>query len=295
MSRLNRRTKRRYAGHWLARPISAVVFDLMHTVLCDKKGHRKLLAQIYRREFNVPTTIGNGQIIAVVDEFSARYADMNRHWAPDLRIPLLNAAIGKALNPDQFANLSDRSDELISRGSRVQKAYEEAGGDWVLRNADRDVLIGVREAGIPMYLGTNQRSVNVRRAFEDHNLGPYFRLDGNDGQVFISEEIDTWKPHLAFIEVIAKRIGVTVTDVVYVGNSPSKDAPLVEDRPEEGRVGCQVILIDRDGRYRMTTSSDEFQYRFRRYLDERRLVLVATMAEAFDLIENAYERRSRSS
>ena len=159
-------------------------------------------------------------------------------------------------------------------------AYQSTGKDWVLRNEVSAALRALREENIPMSLGTNQTVVNVERAFSDHVLGPFFP----PSMVFVSEACNIWKPHLAFVETIAERMGLPVADLVYVGNSPSKDAPLVE-------AGCQVILIDHDGRYRRCLREPAFQERFRVPLAERRLVLTGSIAHVGQLILEAWRRR----
>ncbi len=261
-----------------------LVFDLMNTLLWGKRGHRAHLAQFYRIAFDIPRSVTNQRILDVVDQCSTAFASRNQDWTPELRITLLNAAIGQVLNPAAFGHLHPRSDDLLHRGQRVMQMYQTVGHNggadpWVLRREVLKMLRTLQAAGIPMALGTNQRAVNVHGALEHHQLGQFFSTDC----VFISEELGIWKPQTGFIDTIAELVQMNVEDMVYVGNSPTKDAPLA-------RAGCQVILLDHDGRYRVELTGTQFREANHEALESDRLLLTTSVTEVTQLLLQAYSR-----
>ena len=111
------------SGCFLAHPIRAVVFDLMNTIFQGRRKHRLNLAQIYRREFEVPINMGNLEILKVVDKWAALYAKHNKEWPPDLRIPS-----------------SQRRDRACSQPEEVRPPASTRRCADYLRNAGHDRL-----------------------------------------------------------------------------------------------------------------------------------------------------------
>lgn len=277
----------RPSGGRLARPFKVVVFDLMNTILWGRAGHRTEMANIYLDYFGLPRggrRPTKARVLDVIAEVEGEFAAHSDKWDPSLRYPVMNARIGLRLR-EEVSNdgtvFTDqdivRSTELIAAGLEVHDRIQSEMGSWKVTVEVRRMLGFLESQGVPLYLGTNQKPAYVDRHMESRGLDRWFPEERR----FVSSTMGIWKPQVQFIERIAERIGVAVEDIVYVGNSPRHDAPLVVS-------GCQVILLDHDDRYAQPLRSEKFKDWLGVYQDRHELIVVKSTVVVSNLLKDSF-------
>ena len=80
-----------------------------------------------------------------------------------------------------------------------------------------DVLADLKQKGLRMSLVTNGWSYFQRMKLEKINISDYFE------EILIAEEVGIDKPDPAIFRLAADRMGLSVSDCLFVGNDPTKD------------------------------------------------------------------------
>ena len=80
-----------------------------------------------------------------------------------------------------------------------------------------DVLDDLKQKGVRMSLVTNGWSRFQRMKLEKINISGYFE------EILIAEEVGIDKPDPAIFRMAADRMGLAVSDCLFVGNDPNKD------------------------------------------------------------------------
>ncbi len=292
----------------LARPHKGVVFDLADTLLWGKKGHWAFRAKIYRREGNLPSGIRKEEIFRTVNEIRKRERDRERErelererkqaqdladetgeslgsrerdWEPALYWPAVNAAALLALDRRQYKGMGIL--DLMAVGRKIRKAIQKLHREGYRYPPEvGKLLAALTGAEVPFVLGSNHEAQFVYELLDEDYpaLGRWFpserRYTPESPKVFIH------KPNPEFLTRIAERIGQNPSDLVYVGNSPSNDAPMVES-------GAQVILLDKDDHYRPEIEGSEFQRTYKDALAEHRLIVLRRPKDIADTLIAYYE------
>lgn len=257
----------------------AVVVDLMNTTLRGKKGHWDAQAQVYRdvlraeRSSRLPGTanpvIRTRDVQRIGREKRGYFA---RHRIPPERAWIyINIEIMTALDPELLAVVSPDAQAIL--GAEIHRRIQSLTDIWKLDRSIQSMLTGLSELGVPLYIGSNQEGPYVRRLHEEFDLARWFPLE----RCFDSNSIGVYKPNTDFIDEIARRIGKSPEDIIYIGDSPTSDAAMVES-------GCRVILLDHDGHSKAETSSPLFRNTYRRELASRQLILLGSPRKVLETI-----------
>ena len=267
----------------LARPHKGVVFDLADTLLWGKKNHWDFRANVYRKEGDLPPGIRKEKIFRVVNRIRKSLCDEEHNWEQQLYWPTVNAMALYELHPDLYGTMS--LPQLLDRGRRIRKAIQKLHREWYRYPSEVGKLLSaLRGAEVPFVLGSNHEGIFVQELLDEDYpaLGRWFSMDCR----FTPETVFVHKPDPGFLIQIARRIEQDPSDLVYVGNSPSNDAPMVGS-------GAQVILIDRDDHYHREIKSPEFQETYCTAMKERRLIVLRRPKDVADTLVAHFEGTSQ--
>lgn len=277
----------------LARSHKGVVFDLAGTLLWEKKGYWVDRARIYRRVGKLPTGIHKRVIEDTVDVIRAACVPLQREWTIEPYWMVVNGFAVQYLklprerqNLEQFVGRIKSGQALLKVadlmvGFLIHRDVQELNGHR--HRLDPEVgkmLKRLALADIFFCLGTNHKRRDAERWLDGEfaALGRWFPSELR----FTPTSENTYKPDPEFLVSIAGQIILDPRDVVYVGNSTTTDAPMVES-------GALVILLNRDGHYDRKIADPEFQERYREALKEHRLIILRRPKDVADTLIAHYE------
>lgn len=262
----------------LARPFEVVSFDLMHTLIWGRGGHWEHVYQIYRKHAGLPNNFSRRRIDDAISEVREGFKRVDvDHWS-GRAWPAMNIQILLRLNPDLFRGQS--YSDIAVPAEAVHAEFQSVLDNFVLSPHVFKMLERLQSAGIKMCLGSNQEPDYADRHLARHGLDRFFPEDLR----FTSGSIDQQKPSKAFIDTVADRLGVEISQILHIGNSPGSDVPLVKH-------GCQVIMFDHDAHYHAVVESKEFRRKFSAEMEGRELLIIHSAREVADTILRRWQRR----
>jgi HAD superfamily hydrolase (TIGR01549 family) len=193
----------------VGRPV-AVLFDIDHTLAFDNRLELTVLHRMCEElEQNVSGSVNKQKILAHFDKAAAQQFDRIRNGSVRIEVAITEQFkyLAKELPGADF-------DPHVMATAYVDRVLAEC--DKYLRVAPgAEALLGdLRRAGYHVGVLSNGWLRLQQRKME---------LVGYQGQLFVSDDIGYWKPHLKAFEIALAGLPAEANKSLYVGDSPTSD------------------------------------------------------------------------
>ncbi|HBL39077.1 TPA: hypothetical protein DDZ10_00150 [Candidatus Uhrbacteria bacterium] len=220
-----------------------IVLDAMFTIFHGRRGHRQTVVDVYRRHGHLSRVKTKDIWRAILDArmLVSETVKPKDYWA------FVAGLVLSKCNPVRFPDAA----EAVEPGRLIYKELHSNPDLYMVPSEirrmlyalarERDARRRTRSPSLRLLLGSNQEQEWLIGLLE------HFGLVGLFDGVYTSEILGEWKPHLPFWSCIATRENLPVPRMLYVGNSPGRDAPGALVGGKRGEQLDSVYILDLDG------------------------------------------------
>lgn len=207
------------------RRVDLIIVDAMFTLFVPKKTDRlNLIGRIYREHARVSSQkFPNRAIREKLQEL--------RKVSETLKTITDDEVYWRFINTEMLLWMGSRQHSL-ARGQNTRSEIIGTPGHYKVPRPLRRFVRRMRENGVRVVVGSNHRRVELNKMMR------YFNLHNSFDAVYSSQDLGDIKPHQEFWKKILEQEGISVENVIHIGNSVRSDTGA-------GQLGIRVFLINR--------------------------------------------------